>query len=369
MELMKNSLVKIAVIGIAGIALISTMTVYLAMNLQKSTRALEMKERQIEEIRQEKVALQENYDKIHKDYIDIHGQHSALEEEILRLQRDLDTLARDRDNLLIQVKKKIADKDQMLQLQRTLEEMEEKLAARQQEKEEALGEIAALQEQVEELLKRKQESTAAYQQVVDEKEQILCALASLRQETGVQEIEEEKTRIARQKEELQLKLDELSPKIADFQNKEEGLRAEVASLSAQLAEAKNDYLEVAEQNRAFEKKFYEAPSKFAELSRENKVLKERTANMHYNLGVFYLKRKEHARALKEFRQALELRPEDPYVHFNIGYIYAEYIMDRQKAVEHFEKYLKYVGRQEDELDWVRKYITTWKSWSAAETMK
>jgi tetratricopeptide (TPR) repeat protein len=84
--------------------------------------------------------------------------------------------------------------------------------------------------------------------------------------------------------------------------------------------------------------------------------------MHYNLGVFYTKNKEYSRAIAEFEKALELNPDDPAAHYNLGFIYAEYLVNRPKAIQHFRKYLSIVKTEDKDVDWVKKYILTWQTW-------
>jgi len=91
--------------------------------------------------------------------------------------------------------------------------------------------------------------------------------------------------------------------------------------------------------------------------------------MHYNLGVFYSKQKEYSRAVSEFEEAVKLRPDDAYSHFNLGYIYAEYLVNRPKAIEHFRHYLRLAKKDDKDLDWVKKYILTWQAWAGKEPME
>jgi tetratricopeptide (TPR) repeat protein len=84
--------------------------------------------------------------------------------------------------------------------------------------------------------------------------------------------------------------------------------------------------------------------------------------MHYNLGVFYMREKNYPRAIAEFEKALELTPDDAYAHFNLGYIYAEYVVNRPKAIEHFRNYLRLAKKGDKDVDWVKKYIISWETW-------
>jgi len=91
-------------------------------------------------------------------------------------------------------------------------------------------------------------------------------------------------------------------------------------------------------NRQLEKTAQELPVKFAELARENKVLIKETALMHYNLGSFTPRTKSMPRH-RGIRKGDRVEPDDPYAHYNLGYIYAEYVVDRSRAVENFRKFL------------------------------
>ncbi|MFH1640381.1 MAG: tetratricopeptide repeat protein, partial [Candidatus Omnitrophota bacterium] len=90
--------------------------------------------------------------------------------------------------------------------------------------------------------------------------------------------------------------------------------------------------------------------------------------MHYNLGVFYTKNKQYSRAVAELEKAVELNPQDAHAHFNLGYIYAEYVENRSRAVEHFRKYINCADSNDKDMDWAKKYIVTWSSYEAKEPM-
>jgi len=145
--------------------------------------------------------------------------------------------------------------------------------------------------------------------------------------------------------------------------------AQIEIYRRQNRDYKKDLDDALAKNRELEKKAQELPPRFAELARENKVLIKETALMHYNLGVFYTKNKEYARAVAEFEKAIELNPDDPYAHYNVGYIYAEYLVDRPKAIENFRKFLGLVKTDDKDVDWVKKYILTWQTWEGKKPLK
>ena len=145
--------------------------------------------------------------------------------------------------------------------------------------------------------------------------------------------------------------------------------AQIEIYRRQNRDYKKDLDDALAKNRELEKKAQELPPRFAELARENKVLIKETALMHYNLGVFYTKNKEYARAVAEFEKAIELNPDDPYAHYNVGYIYAEYLVDRPKAIENFRKFLGLVKTDDKDVDWVKKYLLTWQTWTGKKSLE
>jgi tetratricopeptide (TPR) repeat protein len=145
--------------------------------------------------------------------------------------------------------------------------------------------------------------------------------------------------------------------------------AEAEIYRRQLNDYKKRYEQALKKNRILEKKIAQMPKKFAELARENKILIKQTALMHYNLGVFYTENKQYSRAIAEFEKAIELNPDDPYAHYNLGYIYAEYLVSRPKAIEHFRQYLRLAKTGDKDVDWVKKYILTWQTWEGKKPMK
>ncbi len=151
----------------------------------------------------------------------------------------------------------------------------------------------------------------------------------------------------------------------------EGLKKEAGAelLRRRLTEIKEKYAEARKNNNILEKKIRQVPRKAAELARENKILVKRTALMHYNLGVFYTQNKEFERAVKEFEKAVELNPQDAASFFNLGYISAEHLQNRPKAVEHFRKYLKLAQKDDKDADWVKRYILTWQAWEGKVPIK
>jgi len=65
------------------------------------------------------------------------------------------------------------------------------------------------------------------------------------------------------------------------------------------------------------------------------------ADAFYGLGMAYLKQKDYRKAFENFEEALFIEPDYPDAHYAMGVIYPLIFKDKKdKAVEHFKKYLK-----------------------------
>ncbi len=141
----------------------------------------------------------------------------------------------------------------------------------------------------------------------------------------------------------------------------------IAGLRLANDEYRSKYIDAEKKNKALAREARNLPRKFSEMARLNKQLIKETAKMHYNLGVFYTNSKEYKRAITEFVKATEINPKDAHTHFNLGYIYGEYLADRNKAMRHFRHYLRYAERNDKDIDWVKKYLLTWETFEGTKT--
>jgi len=61
---------------------------------------------------------------------------------------------------------------------------------------------------------------------------------------------------------------------------------------------------------------------------------------HYNLALAYDQNQQYDEAEAEYKKALDIDPDDPDTHYNLGIIYDDYFQDKARAVAHYEKYLE-----------------------------
>lgn len=312
------------------------------------------------------LALRVQYDTIQNNYTRLESDLAQTQRENTQLKDAMAAVTADRDNLLVQIKKGLADRSQLEELRAALEQSQKDMDVLTREKNEAAVLVQDLQKKIKENTAAREQSEMAYRQLSSEKEQVLDALEKLRQKTGVDAIMKEKEEMAKRLASLDAQVKSLRTQEQASQSGEKTLRSDLDEARAKLQEMTAKYSDAARKNKKLEKKLIDGPARFAEIARQNKVLMAETAAMHYNLGVFYSRQKEYGRALHEFLKAVELKPNDASSLFNIGYIYAEHLIDREKAVKAFQKYLQYAEKNDKDADWARKYVVTWQTWDTTE---
>ncbi len=108
----------------------------------------------------------------------------------------------------------------------------------------------------------------------------------------------------------------------------------------------------------------QAPGRIKDMAAQNQALVKETAEMHYNMGVFFTENKKFENAEREYVRALEFDPNNLKVHYNLGYLYAEDLNKHDKAMFHLEKYLQ-IDPNSKESEAIRSYIATRQTWNSA----
>ena len=324
-----------------------------------------------------------NYLQVAKDHQELKkqnqqlaGDYSGLEKKFSELQAEHKNVSLDRDNLFKQAKNMLSDIGRLKQLESSLEKVSKEKEGLAKQLEDIIKEKQEIIRQNLNLKQMIRELDLARDKLITENKRLEDILAIERDTSKLSKIEQQSSQLQKDKDQL---LDNLKRTQGEL-NKE---RAEAGKLKEELSkkekalqdfdvklrETDKKYAQALKANRAIEQRIAYAPKKFTELARQNKVLIKQTAATHYNLGVFYTKNKEYSRAIAEFEKAIELVPDDAYSHFNLGYIYAEQIVNRAKAVEHFRQYLRYAKKDDKDADWVKKYILTWQTWQGKEPLE
>ncbi|MBN3040345.1 MAG: tetratricopeptide repeat protein [Candidatus Omnitrophica bacterium] len=280
-----------------------------------------------------------------------------------KLKRDYEQVVKDRDNILAQIKN-------LLKYKAEIRKMEDEVNRVRQKNEKAEKERLTLENQVKDLKEHIDVLQKEKGSLVDEIEALEKHIENREIEYKiVDEFKKDLTEANSDNQRLKNQNLTLQEKIKKINSEKIAQEAEAAIYRRQVENLRQQYSEALKTNKRLEKELENIPKRFAEIARENKVLIKETALMHYNLGVFYIEKGQYKRAIAELEKAIELNPEDSYAYFNLGYIYAEHLVNRKKAIEQFRQYLKLANKQDKEVDWVKRYILTWQSWEGNEPIK
>jgi chromosome segregation ATPase len=297
-------------------------------------------------------------------------EKQVVEEKYQSLFKEYEAAKNDRDNLIIQAKTLLADRARAKELEVYIEKLKLQLEAAgtsaEELRKEGLGlqaknsqlneSIKQLNQQQAQLEKEKEDLSKHYEDMLSTN---LMAIKVKDLSAEIESSRKEKAAIDKQLRQMQAEADKMGSQNLKLSQQNE-------ELSKALADYKKNYSEAQKKNAALENEIRGLPKKFAEVVRQNKILLKNTQKMHYNLGVFYTKEKEYERAISEFEKAIELKPDDASAHFNLGYIYAEYVVNRKKAVEHFRQYVRLAKGGDTDLDWAKKYILTWETYEGRQ---
>ncbi len=313
----------------------------------------------------------------------LNSLNKSLEEKFSKLSADYDRIYKDRENIIEQSKRIIQEKNELLNFKQSFEEATE-------EKDKLLKEKQQLSKEVETLKAQMGQAKEKYgKEITEAEEQIKNYQADIVEKEKVNESLIKKTNIRK----LETTIKTLKNENRDLTKKLNVIGEESNSLSKQLEKQKQEYNknELASQSRynkllnkyeelvakhgktvqeqeALQERLDEFPRKIANLAGENKRLVKETSDMHYNLGLFYFEKQEYKRAIPEFERAIKISPQDPESYYYLGYIYAEYFMQREKAIKYFDKYLELAPRGTHS-DWVKRYIYSWRIWDKKENIE
>ncbi len=279
-----------------------------------------------------------------------------------KLKKEYDAVLVDRNNLLLQSKILVDYKNRFSDIEAAAKKAQEEKTKLQQEIQARDSQLADLKQKISDL-----ETTNS--QLVKDNEDIKKSLEKMTFEYKIApETRKELTTVRSQNNLFQRSVKQMETKVSKLQEEKLNNDAQQEIYRMQIKELKNRYEQALTRNRILEKKAEQIPTRFAEISRQNKTLLKETALMHYNLGVFYSKNKEYIRAIAEFEKSVELNPDDTAAYYNLGYICAEYLVNRPKAIEYFRKFLSLVKTEDKDVDWVKKYILTWQTWEGKKPM-
>lgn len=283
------------------------------------------------------------------------------------LSQNHTSLQMDRDNVLIQTKRLIVDSNRMTDLEKTHEGLSKDFKALSKRKDQLLWDVEKLKEkhaQTNEQLEIARDTIAK----LDARTKELDVLTKSQQQKLDEKVEK-----APEYRQLKNEFDRLKSESQDLDQEKKRLLKAIEAQKAELEEMKiyrQKYEEATvqidalnEKNKQLAKDLKNAPKKFTHMANENQTLIQETADMHYNLGVFYAEQKRYDRAREEFKKAVDLKPEHSKAHYNLGYLYSQYYEDHEHAISHFRKYLG-ITPNDESADSVRNYLITQETYDA-----
>jgi tetratricopeptide (TPR) repeat protein len=117
--------------------------------------------------------------------------------------------------------------------------------------------------------------------------------------------------------------------------------------TAVLEGEREEYLTLIENAQAMAQQSYR---ELSATKMQMKDLEAATADAHYKLGNVLFDMKDFENAIQSYELALQSRPNDAWVHHNLGIIYDYYIHDDKRAAYHFNEYLRLKPVTEEALE-------------------
>mgnify|MGYP001294606230 CR=1 FL=1 len=295
-------------------------------------------------------------------YQKLSQEESTLKDKNAQLLKENEAIKVDRENLMTQIKTLLPERSRAGELAVSLEKTSSDLTRLSQEKKELQDYSLQQKDEISRFRAVQKELIAKWDslKLACENSITIIKIKELNKKIG--DLQKEKTAIQNSAKRKELEFDQLRQQKANFDSESSSLKTELKDCQQSLAEATR-------KNKRMWEELQNVPKKVTELARQNKLLIAQTVDMHYNLGIFYSKNKQFDRAAIEFEKVVEIDPNHAYAQFNLGYIYAEYLVNRQKASKHFRYYLGLAKGDDRDVDWVKKYLLTWEAYDGKQRVQ
>lgn len=294
----------------------------------------------------------------------------AMKEESDELRKSYAQLETDRDNVLKQTKKLLEEKAQWVNLEEDLDALKKSNAALTSQKDKLHKESQKVKAELETVSGHFTRLKNAYQELqvkhgaLDTENEHLRKAVGDRVEAAPQykalskQARDLAAQSAKQNQTIKALEDTLKrsqDRVKKIQDRDQKFAKQVEGLRKELNDLKREHDRLVRVNTEMNRLVGEAPARFKDIAEENKRLIKETAEMHYNMGVFFAENQKYDRAVKEFMRSVEINPNNAKAHYNLGYLYAEELRRHDLAVRHFNKFLA-LHPSGKETDVVRSYI-------------
>lgn len=306
------------------------------------------------------------------------AESQKMESEYAELKKKYEELEADRNNVLSQTKNLLQEKAKWSEMEEQFENLKKANKAFMQQKEVLLSENQKLKSEVTSILQNFDGLKESYQDLLTKQEAADKENASLRdlltkqvQATPeYQLLDRESKRLREENEKLgqvitsmEAKLKLALDRIKKDQERELSMIRQIRNQKQMLDAIRSQNQALSKANQELNDLIAQTPGRIKEMAAQNQALLAETAEMHYNMAVFFTENKQTAQAEREYLRALDFDPNSLKVHYNLGYLYAENMENHDKAMLHLEKYLQ-LAPNSKESEAIRSYIATRQTWNA-----
>jgi tetratricopeptide (TPR) repeat protein len=304
-------------------------------------------------------------------------ESSQLQQDYDALKKKYDELEADRNNVLSQTRTLLQEKAQWQGTQEQLENLKKTNKTFMSQKEKLLAENQKLKAEVTEIMASFDGIKQSYQDLLAKQEEAEKENAQLRdlltkqvQATPEYQLLDREAKRLREENEalgqtinvMEGKLKLALDRIKKDQERELSMLRQVRGQKEMLDELRAQNETLSKMNKELNELIDQAPGRIKDMAAQNQALLKETAEMHYNMGVFFTENKQHDQAEREYVRALDFDPNSLKVHYNLGYLYAEELNKHDKAMYHLEKYLQ-IEPNSKESESIRSYIATRQAWN------
>ena len=301
-----------------------------------------------------------------------------LEQDYTDLKKKYEELETDRNNVLTQTRTLLQEKAQWQGVEEQLENLKNTNKVFMAQKEKLLAENQKLKAEVASVLQNFDGLKQSYQDLLTKQEEADKENISLRdlltkqvQATPEYQLLDRESKRLREENEkfgqtinlMEGKLKLALDRIKKDQERELSMLRQVRGQKDLLEGIRAQNVMLTKTNMELNELINSTPGHIKDMAAQNQTLVKETAEMHYNMGVFFTENKKFEQAEREYLRALEFDPNNLKVHYNLGYLYAEDMDRHDKAMFHLEKYLQ-IDPNSKESEAIRSYIATRQTWNA-----
>jgi len=283
--------------------------------------------------------------------------------EILKLYKNLQ---QDQDNILTQLKIAYGERDKVRGEVEILKDQSEGALKDKKDLQKQNADLRKSMQPMTDKVSALEKTVLKMQRQSEADQERIATLSKLLEGSEVavvkDELKEKERIFLKQKAEFEKMIQTANSDRENVQSRSVQKENRIYNLEMELADMTGKYESSLEENRSLRARFETVNGQMLDIAREKDRAIKETADMHYNLGVFYVEQKNFERAAVEFEKAVEWRPEDAPSHYNLGLIYSEHLRNEEKAISNFQRYLDLQPEAKDRnyVEGLLKTVTYWR---------